>query len=69
MENEFPMNGDKFYWVRSDTGDVCESIWLDNSDSCKFRQSIGNVFRSKVSARECIARQQARFEERRIREA
>ena len=60
----FPQNGDIFYWVRSDIGDVCKGIWLENSHSCKFRASIGNVFRSKGEAIEAIARQQAKEDDR-----
>lgn len=61
MENEmWPQCGDAFYWVRSDTGDVCEGMWLDNSPSCQFRKSIGNVFRSKSDAKAAIYRQQAK---------
>lgn len=66
MENDFPKNGDKFYWVRSDTGDVCESTWIDGSSSCYFRKSIGNIFRSRTTAREAIARQQLKTEDKQI---
>ena len=48
--SKWPANGDVFYWVRSDTGDICESKWCENSMSCKFRASIGNVFRSRIDA-------------------
>lgn len=65
MNEEFPQNGDRFYWVRSDTGDICEGLWIEGSPSCNFRKSIGNVFRSMTSAREAIARQQAREDDRR----
>ena len=56
-DSEWPQNGDVFYWVRSDTGDICESKWNENSQSCRFRMDIGNVFRSRVDAREAIMRQ------------
>lgn len=58
MENsEWPQNGDVFYWVRSDTGDICESRWNENSQSCKFRLMIGNVFRSQTDAHNAKMRQ------------
>lgn len=60
----WPQNGDCFYWVRSDTGDVCEGMWLSNSASCQFRQSIGNVFHSRTDAKEAVWRQQARQNDR-----
>ncbi|MBO7720122.1 hypothetical protein J6S35_00585 [Candidatus Saccharibacteria bacterium] len=25
----WPQNGDVYYWVRSDIGDICESEWVD----------------------------------------
>lgn len=56
-ESGFPQNGDVFYWVRSDTGDICESRWNENSQSCRFRKSIGNVFRSQIDARNAKYRQ------------
>lgn len=56
-ESEWPQNGDVFYWVRSDTGDICQSRWNENSQSCQFRRHIGNVFRSQVDAREAKMRQ------------
>lgn len=62
MESEWPKNGDTFYWVRSDTGDICEGMWIKESQSCYFRASIGNVFRSRQDARIAISRQQAMAE-------
>lgn len=56
-ESEWPQNGDVFYWVRSDTGDICQSRWNENSQSCQFRRHIGNVFRSQVDARSAKLRQ------------
>ena len=56
-ESEWPQNGDVFYWVRSDTGDICQSRWNENSQSCRFRRHIGNVFRSQVDARSAKLRQ------------
>lgn len=56
-ESEWPQNGDVFYWVRSDTGDICESRWNENSQSCRLRWNIGNVFRSQLDARDAKMRQ------------
>ena len=55
--SEWPASGDVFYWVRSDTGDVCESHWCENSMSCRFRLSIGNVFQSRKDAEHAIRSQ------------
>lgn len=58
MENsEWPQNGDTFYWVRSDTGDICESKFYENSQSCRFRRQIGNIFRSQLDAQNAKMRQ------------
>lgn len=57
-QDSWPQNGDCFYWVRSDTGDICAGMWIKESPSCRFRQSIGNIFRSKEDAKKAIARQQ-----------
>jgi hypothetical protein len=56
-ESEWPQNGDTFYWVRSDNGDICQSKWNDNSQSCRFRLQIGNVFRSQLDAQNAKFRQ------------
>ena len=64
LEDDFPRNGDKFYWVRSDTGTVCEGLWIDGQQSCEFRRSIGNIFRSRETAKGAIRMQQAREEDR-----
>lgn len=54
IDSLWPQDGDVFYWVRSDIGAVCESIWIKESQSCKFRASIGNVFRSREDATQAI---------------
>lgn len=59
---EYPANGEWFYWVRSDTGDICQSRWYDGSRCCQFRKSIGNVFKTANEAEFAIAKQQARAE-------
>ena len=59
-ESEFPTDGDVFYWVRSDTGDICESRWCSNSQSCLFRRSIGNIFKSRGDALAAKMRQCSR---------
>ena len=69
MESDFPKNGDIYYWVRSDIGDVCKSEWSDGLRRHEFRRSIGNIFRSERDALAAVARQQAIQEERIIRNA
>ena len=68
LNDEWPQNGDKFYWVRSDTGTVCEGMWIDGLQSCEFRRSIGIVFRSRETAKSAIRMQQAKQEDRLIAE-
>lgn len=58
----WPVNGDTYYWVRSDIGDICESKWVDGLRKHEFKRSIGNIFRSIADARLAIAKQQARAE-------
>lgn len=66
MENsEWPQNGDVFYWVRGDTGDICQGTWIKESQSCRFRYSVGNVFRSRGDAKLAIATQQQKAEDKR----
>ena len=64
MSNEWPQNGDIYYWVRSDVGDVCRSEWADGVRKHEFKRSIGNIFRTVGEAKEAIARQQAREDDR-----
>ena len=56
----WPQNGDVYYWVRSDIGDICESEWVDGLKKHEFKKSIGNVFRTRNDAQIAIVRQQAR---------
>ena len=63
---EFPRNGDKYYWVSTNTGDVCKSTWLDGVDVSEFRRSIGNVFRTRFDAMEAVLRQQAMQQDREV---
>ena len=65
----WPQNGDKYYWVRSDIGDICESVWVDGLDKHEFRWSIGNIFRTVAEARLAIATQQQKTEDKRRAEA
>lgn len=60
----WPKNGDAYFWVRSDIGDICMSEWADDVPYHEFRRSIGNVFPTRSSAREAIVRQQARIMDR-----
>ena len=56
----WPQNGDVYYWVRSDIGDICQSEWVDGLKKHEFKKSIGNVFRTRADAQIAIVRQQAR---------
>ena len=60
----WPQNGDVYYWVRSDIGDICESEWVDGLKKHEFKKSIGNIFRSKADAAAAVIRQRARVEDR-----
>ena len=62
----WPQNGDAYFWVRSDIGDICMSEWADDVPYHEFRKSIGNVFPTRASAREAIVRQQARVMDRSV---
>jgi hypothetical protein len=55
----WPQNGDVYFWVRSDIGDICMSEWSDGVPYHEFRKSIGNVFRTRNDAQIAIVRQQA----------
>lgn len=57
---KWPVNGDVYYWVRSDIGDICKSQWVDGISHHEFKRSIGNIFRSIADARLAIAKQQAK---------
>lgn len=63
---DWPQNGDAYFWVRSDIGDICMSEWADDVPYHEFRRSIGNVFPTRASAREAIVRQQARIMDRSV---
>lgn len=65
-ETEWPVNGDTYYWVRSDTGDICQSKYILGDLSTEFRESIGNMFRSKEDAKKAIVRQQAKVVDRKV---
>lgn len=61
-ENEgWPKNGNVYYWVRSDIGQICKSKWNEKVPYHEFRLSIGNVFRTRTEARKAIVKQQAHF--------
>lgn len=64
MGEKWPQNGDIYYWVRSDIGDICMSEWADGVRKHEFKKSIGNIFRTRADAIEAIKRQQARNEDR-----
>lgn len=63
---KWPQNGDVYFWVRSDIGDICQSVWMDNVPHHEFRKSIGNVFRTRLDAQIAIVRQQALVGDREI---
>lgn len=65
-ETEWPVNGDTYYWIRSDTGDICESEYIVGNPSTEFRVSIGNIFRSREDAKKAIARLQAKVADRKV---
>ena len=67
LSEEWPQNGDGYYWVRSDIGEICYSEWIDGLRRHEFRKSIGNVFRTEREARAAIARMQAWAELRTIK--
>ena len=56
----WPVNGDTYYWVRSDIGDICQSEWVDGVKKHEFKRSIGNIFRSSADAKAAIVEQQER---------
>lgn len=54
-EQPFPQDGDIYYWVRSDIGQICKSEWNDSHNHL-FRKSTGNCFRTKAEAEDAISR-------------
>ena len=62
----WPQNGDIYYWVRSDIGDICMSEWADGVHKHEFKKSIGNVFRTRAEAKAAIVRQQAKIMDRSV---
>ena len=64
-KNERPNNGETYYWVRSDTGDICKSEWIDGVSHHEFKWSIGNVCHSFADARAAKIEAMAKVEDRR----
>lgn len=62
----WPHNGDVYFWVRSDIGDICMSEWADGVKKHEFKRSIGNIFRTRSDAQAAIVRQQARVMDRSV---
>lgn len=60
-----PKNGDVYYWVRSDIGQVCKSEWASDAKHHEFRWSIGNVFCTRSDAERAIVAQQEYFKNKR----
>lgn len=66
MENEdFPQNGDIYYWVSTNTGEICKSVWKSHNPYCQFRARTGNVFKSWEAAQAALAEHQNRVEDKR----
>lgn len=63
---DWPQNGDAYFWVRSDIGDICMSEWADGVKKHEFKKSIGNIFRTRSDAQVAIVRQQARVMDRSV---
>lgn len=55
-EEKWPQNGDVFFWVRSDTGDICQSEWNEENQYHQFRRATGNMFRTRSAAAQGIER-------------
>ena len=62
----WPQNGDVYFWVRSDIGDICMSEWADDVKKHEFKKSIGNIFKTRAEAKVAIVRQQARVMDRSV---
>ena len=52
--NAWPLNGDVYFWVRSDIGAICQSEWADDVAHHHFRKDTGNCFRTRADARKAI---------------
>ena len=48
----------KYYWVRSGLGDICETEYTD-TDSDRFRKSIGNHFETRAEAEKAVEKLKA----------
>lgn len=62
--NEWPQPGNTYYWVSTNNGVICESVWRDYDEYCQFRKSVGDIFRTKLEARTAIKDWQARAADR-----
>lgn len=62
----WPQNGDIYFWVRSDIGDICMSEWADGVKKHEFKKSIGNIFKTRAEATVAIVRQQARVADKEV---
>ena len=60
-EAEWPQDGDVYFWVRSDIGQICKSEWSDGVPHHAFRKATGNCFRTRVDAEKGIAHCIRRF--------
>lgn len=50
----WPLDGDVYFWVRSDIGMICQSEWADDGPYHQFRKDTGNCFRTRNDAYEAI---------------
>lgn len=53
---QWPLNGDVYFWVRSDIGAICHSEWADDVPYHQFRKDTGNCFRTRAEARDGVSR-------------
>ena len=64
QEENWPTNGEIYYWVRSDIGQICRSVWNDGISNAVFRKNTGNCFKTRSEAVAAIARVKAWTEDR-----
>lgn len=67
MDNELEWleDGATYYWISTNTGEICKSIWKHRNQFCQFRLSIGDVFRTWDAAHFYLADLQHNVEEKR----
>ena len=55
-DTPWPQDGDIYFWVRSDIGQICKSEWNESKNHL-FRKSTGNCFRTRTEAQDAISRE------------